>query len=187
MKTLIALLVVLIASATIVNAQTTTGFVEGQFQMSKDATVAKTLDVALTHPIKPGWAIEGWALKTDGWGEAYVGVSKLLTSWASLTAQVGVEEADRPWRVAGTLWMGNAKFSALVILEEGGSGWWHKVVVTGPAIKHAHGGNVKAGILSQRFVGTGPYMELSFGKASFWVTIPVVNGNGALAGIRMGF
>jgi len=56
MKTLIALLVLLIASATIVNAQTTTGFVEGQFQIDHNATVAKTMDASLSRPVKPGWS-----------------------------------------------------------------------------------------------------------------------------------
>lgn len=185
MKTAIAVLVlaILLVSATGANAQVTSGFVEGQFQIDHNATVVKTMDASLIRPIKPSWTVEAWALKTDGWGEVLVGVGKSLAPWASVSASIGLEESDNLWRTGYSLWLGGRGMSALVLLEAGDSGWWHKVVATKEITP-----DFELGVMSQRFVGTGPYVAVKIvGKMKTWVTIPLVGGRGALVGVRVGF
>jgi hypothetical protein len=158
------------------------GFVESQVRINAGTTTQ--LNAALDHPLKKkGLSVATWALKGSDWSEAYVGLTKSLSSWASVTGQVGLEQNDKPWRIAGTLWMGNAKTSALLILEEGGSGAWHKAVVSRQINPKA-----RLGFMSQRFVGTGVYAEANiFGKVNYWVMMPVIHPNGVLAGLRIGF
>jgi hypothetical protein len=163
------------------------GFAEGQIRINGGTTTQ--LDVALDHPMKKeGLSVATWALKGSDWSEVLIGLTKSFTrqgkgAWASITGQVGLEQNDKPWRIGTTLWMGNAKTSALLILEEGGGGRWHKAVVTRQVFPGA-----KVGVMSQRFVGTGGYIEVNVaGKLSYWAMIPVVKPNGALVGVRVGF
>lgn len=161
----------------------TSGFVETQIAFEKGKTMCSTADVAIDTTVGKDLAVSFWGLKTDGWSEFYVGLTKSVRSWMTVTAQVGMEQADAPWRVAGTVWAGGSKASALLIVEEGGSGLWYKAVASYKVSRH-----VGIGAYSQRFIGTGPYIEVGIGKVKFWSAVGFGQGETrSLSGIKMSF
>jgi hypothetical protein len=80
--------------------------------------------------------------------------------------------------------MSGHNMSLLAIVEEGGSGAWYKIVAA-----HRAPQGSKLGIMSQRFIGTGAYMEapLFGGRAKVWMLMPVIKPTGALIGVRVPF
>ncbi len=158
------------------------GFVEGALAASD---LQSEVHVALTHPLKKkGLAIETWILKTDGYGEAYTGISVQVTSWAQLTWQAGLEQYSKnPLRVAGTAYLAGNKMSLLAIIEGGGSGAWHKVV----AVREVSP-RMKFGVMSQTGVGAGFYAEAKITKnILFYEMLPLINLKNPQVGVRMIF
>lgn len=175
----VVLFVVIMLSAN-ASAQTT-GFAEVQFHVV-DGQLSTTMDASTDTKLGGGWSLQSWTLKSAGWSELQIGIGKSLASWASVSASVGIEESDGLWRTGYSLWLGGRGKSALVLYELGDSGYWLKIVATQQIRK-----SLKVGVLSQRFVGTGPYAEVKLGQLKVWATVPVVDGKGVLTGVRMFF
>lgn len=149
------------------------GTVESQ-NLVKDSKVDPTVDIYVHGPLggKFEWSV--WSLTCKGWAEAYVGPVWKAAEWLELSGSIGIETDKNPLRYAGSIWMGSGRFSFISFQEGGGSGWWHKEVGTLRIVK-----SFKAGVHSQRFVGTGPYAEVTVNKFTVWTSVPVQKSDGA--------
>src|SRR3989344_7325485 len=118
-----------LATAVSVSAQTRTvsGFVEGQAETVRGVTT-KTIDVLVVVPVTEKVSMTIWTLNSESWGEAQVELSKKFTPWLSLSASAGIENAERPWRIGTSAWVGKGRVSTLFLYERGGSGWWYRSI-----------------------------------------------------------
>ncbi len=116
-----------------------------------------------------------WAQTRPGYSEAYAGATCSPKSWLQVGAAVGVEQsgdATSP-RVGGFVWIGNDRFSNLTLLEGAGSGFWYKNQTSLTLPK-----GVTASLISQRFTGTGPEIEIRVPKTKLSVRASVLGQDG---------
>lgn len=115
-----------------------------------------------------------WFLVGEHWAEGYAGLTYSPWSWCQAGFGVGLEQADDPWRVGGSLWIGNENLSVLTLLEDGGGQFWHRVVVNYRVNKV-----VGVGFMSEEFVGVGPRLELNVPKTpvQLWTSVLRKDGN----------
>lgn len=178
---LVLCIYVLIAFTANANAQApmVSGSVEyAHYILDSDAT--PEIHAYLKGPIrgKIGWTT--WTLNNGSWSEALVGLYLTPTSWMEVSASAGIERDDEPARFGSSIWLGKGKVSFLGLVEKGGSGSWHKETLTYQATKR-----IGLGLLDQKFLGYGPYMEVAVKKTALWGAI-VGKRSGAL-GIRLNF
>lgn len=161
-------LIALLLAAAPASAQST-AIVGEQFWVSPDGkTVGDEVNFLGMRPIgKSKWFTSVWAQWDEGWGQITPGVGYNMTPWSSVTFQFGVEKHPGLWRTNGTLWLGGGGYNSLLILETGASGFWYKYVGTKKL-----NSTLELGVLSQRFVGTGPLIQFNVKKFAFW-TVPV--------------
>lgn len=112
--------------------------VQPQLKLIADAPIVEHLSLSGTGIVAPGYA------------EMCFGPTWHPTKSFSLGVAAGVETADDPWRVAGTVMASHDKFWALGIVEYGGSGLWYKGLASYGV------GPVGLGVIAQRFAGVGP-------------------------------
>lgn len=180
MKIIFAIAVLLL-SAAFTKAQTT-GWVELQNAITTKKTVPQ-FDGVVDCKINDRLSFSAWFLLSEEYSEGYAGVSYTPKAWVSVSGQIGLETAENPLRVAGTIWLGKNRESLLIILEGGGSGRWHKV-----EYNHRLGAGFSAGYLDQAFKGRGPRGEFEKGKAKIWGAILWgKDGKNALVGVRFSF
>ena len=116
-----------------------------------------------------------WAQTRPGYSEAYAGATCSPKSWLQVGAAVGVErsgDATSP-RVGGFAWIGKDRFSNLTLLEGAGSGFWYKNQTSVSLPK-----GVTASLISQRFAGTGPEIEIRVPKTKLSVRSSVLGQDG---------
>lgn len=128
-----------------------------------------------------------WSVYTPGWTEVVTGVTFAPASWIELAVGGGVEEASKPLRVAGSLWIGDDRYSLYALGEIGGTAPWYTAVGTVRASQQ-----LGVGALSQRDVGTGPYMQMRAGSVTLWIAAPLVNSSdrhmlSGLVGLKLSF
>lgn len=99
---------------------------------------------------------------TPDYGEAYIGPTWMPSEHFSLGIAGGIEIADDPWRVAGTLYGRHKRLWALGIVEYGGTGLWYKALASYDV------GPVSLGVLAQRFDGIGPRIAGSYKGFELW-------------------
>lgn len=177
MKTILRLLVlVLLASPVVAEAQQVSGFVES-WNTVRDGNVTPQVDVYATGPLKGkvGWSI--FTLTSEKWSEGYGGLTLAPAKWMTVSASLGIETADNPIRAASSVWVGSGKWAGLVIAEKGGGGYWYRYLGTYQAAKH-----LTVGVHSTRPLGVGPYAELRFGRVSLWGSYAVLNKRGVVVG-----
>lgn len=101
------------------------------------------------------------------WAQAYGGLTYAPVSWLQVGLGAGLEQAEDPWRIAGSIWLGNKRWSALTILENGNSGLFYRSQF-----------NIKAtnwlglGGFAERFNGIGPRAEIGLKQLplQLWLT-----------------
>jgi hypothetical protein len=98
------------------------------------------------------------------WAQMYGGPSYYPTPWLGLSAGVGIEKDEHPWRAAGTIAASGRGNSALLIVEHGGSGFWYRAQYT-----RTVGSRLELGVFSRRYSPTGPYVALKVSKHTLWV------------------
>lgn len=101
-------------------------------------------------------SVSAFSLISEEYAEGYGGLAYSPKPWVEVGASVGMETADSPWRIAGSVWMGKEPVSLLAIYENGGSGYWYKVTATVAARKW-----LTVGLLAKRFGGVGPIVQIS--------------------------
>jgi hypothetical protein len=125
---------VLLLSAAFTKAQTT-GWVELQNAITTKKTVPQ-FDGVVDCKINDRLSFSAWFLLSEEYSEGYAGVSYTPKAWVSVSGQIGLETAENPLRVAGTIWLGKNRESLLIILEGGGSGHgirWNITTASAPA------------------------------------------------------
>ena len=92
---------------------------------------------------------------SKGWSEAYVGPTIQINKYAEVGVGAGIESGCKNLRFGSFLWAAKGKASVFCVLEEGGSGQWHKV-----SADYLVGKNLKAGLVEQSNLGLGISSEL---------------------------
>lgn len=150
------------AQAAATPVSTTTGYIEEQTSITK-STVSWQIDGYASHK-KAGSQVGSsvWFLATENYWEVYAGPTWSPREWIELGASAGLEKDAQPWRVEQSLWLGHGRNSALVIVEEGGSGLWFKVTIDRAIIK-----KLTIGYEDQRFAGRGPRLVFDAKRVKF--------------------
>lgn len=161
-------------------AQQTSGYVES-FNTVSEAETTPQLNVYVHGPLKGklGWSL--WTLTSEGWSEGYVGLTYAPAKWVEVSSSIGLETDDNPLRTGHSVWLGKGRVSLLSLHEYGGSGYWYRYLGTFQATK-----TVAVGVNTQRFIGTGPYAQVSIGKVILWGTYAIGDGRGVV-GARFNF
>ncbi len=127
--------------------------------------MANYLSEGLTD--KFGWFAFSWV--ADDYAQAYAGITYCPVNWIQLGVGGGLEQAENPWRIAGSIWMGNESetFSTLHIFETGGSGFWCRNQLNYQIIDW-----LGMGIHSEYLMGIGPRAQISIPSTpvQFWAT-----------------
>ncbi|MDO8524327.1 MAG: hypothetical protein Q7R99_01715 [bacterium] len=97
----------------------------------------------------------GFSTTSESYCEGYAGVGYLAKSWLQISAGLGLETNPNPWRITASLWTGKGPASLLAIYENGGSGYWYKILAT-----YSLGKYVAVGVHTKRFMGIGPYLQV---------------------------
>jgi len=175
-------LVTIIMTLTVVTAQAqqASGYVES-FNTVSEEGVTPQLNVYVHGPLKGKLGWSAWTLTSEEWSEGYAGLTYAPAEWVEVSASLGLETADNPLRGGGSVWLGSGRWSLLSLHEHGGSGYWYRYLGTFQMTK-----TVAVGVNSQRFIGTGPYVQVSVGKVALWGTYAIGDGRG-VAGVRFNF
>jgi hypothetical protein len=118
------------------------------------------------------------------WAQIYGGLSFYPAEWLGLSAGVGIEKDENPWRVAGSISAVGRGNTALLIVEHGGSGFWYRAQYTRTVFSR-----LELGMFSRRYSPTGPYVALKLSKHTVWATAgPNVEDGSAMAvmGLNIG-
>ncbi len=105
---------------------------------------------------KKGDGVFAWFFVNEYWAEGYAGIIQQLLPWLQVSFGFGLEQAEDPWRVGGSIWAGSNKWSALLLLEEGGSGFWHRAI-----LNHRLNRVINLGFMSEQLLGIGPRIEIN--------------------------
>jgi len=189
----IAIVLVLLCGATVASTQEATRFVESYNELVSGHT-SPSVTVYLEGPIKGkiGWVGWFWGTNqwteadgqwsTEKWAEGLIGLTFAPVESVQLAMMLGAETNQRPLRAAANLWVSKGRVTLETSHERGGSGYWYRY--TG-SIRL---GSWKLGANSTRYVGTGPYIEKSFGPCDLWVA-PVREGHewAGSAGLKVNF
>lgn len=183
MRVKIALTVAVITMTVLIStgiAQQVGGFVEAESLVER-GKLTPQLNVYVHGPLKSKLGWSAWSLTSRPYSEAYAGLTYAPAKWVELSGSLGLETANNPLRVAGSIWMGKGCWTILSIHEYGGSGFWYKSLGTYQTTK-----TTAMGLYGQRFVGVGPYAEKKFGKATLWGTYAIGDSR-VLLGARFNF
>jgi len=118
--------------------------------------VSRNINLFTSHKINEFVGVTAFSLTSKNWSEVYAGPEFYLAKWLNVGAKIGLETAPKSWRVASSVWAGKGPASILAIYENGGSGYWYNISATCQINKW-----LKVGILSKRFLGTGPQLHVS--------------------------
>ena len=116
-----------------------------------------------------------WAQSGPGYHQIYGGPTISPKTWLQVGAAVGVEkDGDNVSpRVGAFVWFGKNRVSNIILLEGAGSGFWYKNQTSLSLPK-----GVTASLISQRFAGTGPEIEIQIPKTKFSVRASVLAQDG---------
>lgn len=175
----VAIILVAVATTT-AQAQQVSGFVESWNTVS-EAGVNPQLNVSVNGPLKGDLGWTAWTLNSKGWSEALIGLTYAPTKWVEMSASLGLESADNPFREGVSMWLGKRRWSLLSIHEHGGSGYWYRHLGKFQATK-----TFAVGLESRQFFGVGPYAEKKLGKVALWGTHAIGEKRGVV-GVRFNF
>lgn len=168
MKALLAILAVcLLAGLTMAQP---CGYIEVQANPNdNDATM---MNVSLMGPLYQNFGWYAWAQSSNSWGQAYAGPTYAPVPWLQVGVAAGLETADEI-RYGSFAWLGNQHGYALFLHEEGSAPWQRAIGTY--FIYHADSAKVMdhigAGVFHERYIGTGPYLELQVAKKlTLWTT-----------------
>jgi hypothetical protein len=172
--------VVWLACVAGVSAQT---YVEKQVTVNPDSTVLESRSLAT---IDTGGTLDlaMFYVVNKDWGELVVGPAYNHESGVGASVLVGVETHNQGyWRVNPNIWLYRGRFGGLQILEWGASGFWYQTRVTWTL--HP---NLQVGVHSQRFLGTGPLVQVPVKTWMAWSSVLMAGGNAKFAvGVRKNF
>lgn len=138
-------------------------------------SITPRINLFATSSVTEKTSIFAFSLTSEGYCEAYAGVSYDIKPYLQMGAGLGLETVDEPWRITASLWIGTpeteaeesategtaaqdddrGKSSLVVIYENGGSGYWYKAVAS-----YAINNWLTTGIYTKRFLGIGPLVKI---------------------------
>ena len=135
-----------------------TSMMSGSTVLTTDFYAEKVWKVSESVSVGP--FVYGLA-SSSPWGEVYAGatVYPVKGNWLAIAFGAGVEHDPSPIRWAGdVVAIGRGNF-ALLVLENGGSGFWYKARYV-----RSLNDRIGFGFYSRRFTGTGPLLEVKATK-----------------------
>jgi hypothetical protein len=177
--------IMLVAFATVEQVVAEASFEVQAIATIADGNVSKAMDAYFAE--RDSRSVFGnftYAFVGEEWSEMYVGVTYTPSTICQIGAGVGIEQADSPWRVGGSLWAGKGKFSLLVLAEEGGGDFWYRAV---GAMKISS--TFAAGAMSEQFAGHGPRLDVCIPNLplKLWVVGLYDDDWTSLASVKMNF
>jgi hypothetical protein len=104
-----------------------------------------------------GFGLFGYGCVAPGWSEAYAGATYSPVSWIEIAAGAGSEQYTKQVRLGGWIWAGYGRFSGLYLLENGGTGRWHKLELRAKVAP-----TFSLGWVDKAAAGHGPFVEWRF-------------------------
>ena len=121
-------------------------------------------------------------IMTPHWSEIYAGPTYSPIPELTLSASIGLEQADNPLRIAGSVDLSLEKFSFSHISEFGGSGYWQKT--TG---SYNLADSLNIGVNWQTGLGVGPKVEYTVPETNLKIMLnPIYNFETKTWGIQFG-
>lgn len=161
MKIKVVLVVLVVLFAKNATAQTM-GWVEERMFI-KDGQVIQRIDGLVNGSVKNNLGTFVWFQVDKSYAQGYAGLTFSPKPWIQFAGGAGIEQDKSPFRVGGYIWLSKDKISLLFIPEYGGSGFWAKMEFNQGIGKH-----VGFGLISERYKGTGPRVEISISKFKLW-------------------
>jgi len=131
-----------------------------------EAAAHARLDVPIVHSMS--FALAGRVTSHDTYGEIYAGPA-FHYSRLTFAPSIGLETAEFPLRVAGSLGWTQEHFESLLVVEYGGSGYWYSVLMNGWMRSFG------IGAFAQCNDGLGPWVGLRLHPLEFWTAALVYN------------
>ncbi len=160
----IFMLFVLVTMVAMVSQQAFGFFAELDNKIADGKIISKNINLATGYRVNTYVGVSAFSLTSKTWSEVYVGPEFYLTKWLRVGVSGGIETAPKSWRAAGSLWLGTGPVSLFAVYEDGGSGWWYHASCSYQATKW-----LAVGVLSKRFLGTGPQIMVSIPHTPFQV------------------
>ncbi len=149
-------LAVLILQSLLFAAMARAGTFEFQAKQVGNAEVWKyTSTVAFGEKLSSHLGWTGFVLSSNTWSEAYVGPTYSPKSWLTVATCLGVEEDAQISRFAAWYYLSNGNWSLFHVMEDGGSGRWHKLLASYDF------GRGKVQYWDQDGLGRGPRLEVN--------------------------
>lgn len=162
------------------------GFFELKNKM-QHGEVTPSINVVASGKVteKVGWSL--YSLTSKKYSEAYAGPTWSPSSWIKLGASFGLEDSAKPFRYAGSTFLGKGRYSLFTVHEgstTGGSGYWQMTIANFSILE-----GTKVGFHSETHVGNGPHIEQNIGsRLSAWASAPIEAGKvTGFVGIRFFF
>ena len=162
-------------SGNLCSAQTFVGYEHMLRDGSPSPTVMAQLEI-------PGETVNtyGFFMASDAWGEALLGVSKSIQPWLWAAVSSGIEtdpSRQVPLRANVTIGTFTGPLTTFFISEYGGADYFYRFTSAARVAPRT-----SVGILSQRFLGTGPLVQVSLGQG-LTVFATLMKGPQSLVGI----
>jgi hypothetical protein len=168
-KRTIALMVIVLMTITL-NTICQAGTFEFQAKQVGENEVWKyTSTAGFGEKLSSQWGWTGFVLSSNTWGEAYVGPTYSPANWITVAACIGVEDSAQKSRFATWYSLTHGQWSLFHVMEDGGTGRWHKLLAM---YSNDFG---RFGYWDQAGLGRGPRVEIkmpgSKTRASVYVSV----------------
>ena len=161
MKTILCAVLFVLSSVAV--ASEMTFWAEPQLILNKEKNM-KRIDGGLSGSITENIGFFAFGqVVSNGYAQAYAGPT---VKFSCFEAGVGLgrEDGQREWRKAISLSANCGKVTGLAVIENGGTGHFHKYVLA-----YAVTERLKLGFQEEKFLGRGPRIEYVLGKnATLW-------------------
>ncbi len=135
----------------------------------------------ITYGGKGKTGVYCWIQASKPYSQVYCGPTFQPKNWIQVGIAAGLETGKKPVKGAGFIWTGKGRFSNLLVLEKG-STFWYRNEASFKASKV-----LTVSIVSQRYQGTGPRMELAIPKTRLSVGGEYLSTQTAKFGVKYSF
>lgn len=122
-----------------------------------------------------------WIQTRRPYSQVYCGPTFQPKNWIQVGVAVGLETGKKPVKGAGFIWTGKGRFSNLLVLEKG-STLWYRNQISFKANKV-----LTLSVVSQRYQGIGPRVELAIPKTRLSVGGEYLSTQTAKFGVKYSF
>jgi len=129
----------------------------GRKTCEANTTIEPDINIFGSKKITENFSLTYFALVEEKWSECLIGFSHSPADFICLNIGAGIEHNPAIYRLTASLWLGKGKTSFLVIGEKGDGqdNYWYKSI-----LKYEIDKKYSVGIMSWRYHGVGPFVEL---------------------------